>query len=598
MTVKRDKSIKIALDAREMKGNIKKNKYQMPNLEDLMNTLAETITVDNQEEVLFTSVDLKYAYGQVPLNAELAKHCNFAIIGGKASGIYRFLTGFYGLTVMPPEFQRIMDELLACIQNVFIFIDDILIVTKGSRDEHEKKVREVFSILDKNNLRLKEDKCKIGQTQIEWLGFEISKAGIKPLNEKIQGISEKLRPNNLKELRSYLGAVNQLTKFIPGLAQITHPFRDILKKNEKWVWKEHHDKAFEKVQENLKNIVKLAHFDKKNKLRIVCDASHEGLGAVLMQLNKQNNWELLSCASRYLSNYEAKYSTNELELLAIVWAVEHFRNYIYGEKFQVISDHKALETALKSNHGNKTYSSRLTRWIDRLLPFDMEVIHQPGRTMGLADYLSRYPTAFNEKVWSKCAKELWESWFTVNTVDIIPEQVNKLFSQPITGEHAENATVRARASAETNCLPKPIKTNSCTMERINKSRELNQSLNKAKIRSHSKNIAKIRRNLPKVLKTSPCQSINSSESSKRENQSEMLKTSPCQSIVSSVESEKELAKAEIKTIKVKTYGEIKDDLLLANYSADTSLENLRKAILERKPEKLSRENKVFKNMFK
>ena len=86
-----------------------------------------------------------------------------------------------------------------------------------------------------------------------------------------------------------------------------------------------------------------------------------------------------------------KYSTNEFELLAIVWAVEHFRNYIYGTKFEVVSDHKALEAALKSNHGNKTYSSRLTRWIDRLLPFDMEVIHQPGRTLGLADYLSRDP---------------------------------------------------------------------------------------------------------------------------------------------------------------------------------------------------------------
>ena len=121
---------------------------------------------------------------------------------------------------------------------------------------------------------------------------------------------------------------------------------------------------------------------------------------------------------RYLSDYEAKYSTNELELLAIVWAVEYFRNYVYGTQFEVISDHKALETALKSNHGNKTYSSRLTRWIDRLLPFDMKVVHQPGRTMGLADYFSRHPTELNEKQFVTNAKELWESWFTVNAVQI------------------------------------------------------------------------------------------------------------------------------------------------------------------------------------
>ena len=81
---------------------------------------------------------------------------------------------------------------------------------------------------------------------------------------------------------------------------------------------------------------------------------------------EDTGWKPIACASRYLSQYEMKYSINELELLAVVWSVEYFRNYIYGVQFEVITDHKALETALKSNHGNKTYSSRLTRWIDRI----------------------------------------------------------------------------------------------------------------------------------------------------------------------------------------------------------------------------------------
>ena len=140
ITVKRDKTVKIPLDAREMNENIKKDEYQMPNLDDLLNTLAETITTQKGEKVWFTSVDLKYAFGQVFLNPELAKHCNFAIIGGKTSGIYRFKTGFYGLTVMPTEFQRIMEDILINISNVFIFIDDILIVTEGTKEEHEEKV--------------------------------------------------------------------------------------------------------------------------------------------------------------------------------------------------------------------------------------------------------------------------------------------------------------------------------------------------------------------------------------------------------------------------------------------------------------------------
>ena len=178
ITVKRDKSVKIAIDAREMNNQIKKDKYQMPNLEDLTNTLAETIKTGEPGKVWFSSVDLKYAYGQVPLNKKLAQHCNFAIIGGKASGIYRFKNGFYGLTVMPTEFQRILEELLINNPNIFIFIDDILIVTKGTKQEHEREVRKILKKLDENNLRLKWEKCKFAQEKIEWLGYDISAEGI------------------------------------------------------------------------------------------------------------------------------------------------------------------------------------------------------------------------------------------------------------------------------------------------------------------------------------------------------------------------------------------------------------------------------------
>ena len=87
---------------------------------------------------------------------------------------------------------------------------------------------------------------------------------------------------------------------------------------------------------------------------------------------------------------------NELELLAIVWSVEYFRSYVYGVQFKIISDHKALSAVLKGQEGNKTNPSRVTRWIERLLPFDFEVVHGPGRTFGIADYLSRIPTIHYE----------------------------------------------------------------------------------------------------------------------------------------------------------------------------------------------------------
>ena len=131
ITVKKDKNVKIALDARALNNEIVKDKYQMPNLEHLVDLVAEQL--DNKEKALYTSLDMRYAYGQVPLEEGTAKHCNFQIIGGKATGTYRFITGFYGLTIVPTEFQKAMHKELANLQNTYVFLDDIQIVTEGTK---------------------------------------------------------------------------------------------------------------------------------------------------------------------------------------------------------------------------------------------------------------------------------------------------------------------------------------------------------------------------------------------------------------------------------------------------------------------------------
>ena len=146
ITVKKDRSVNIALDARALNQATDKDKYQMPNVENLLDMVAEKLDVETGE-AWFSSV-MTYAYGQVPLHISTAKHCNFQIIGGESTGTYRFVSGFYGLSVMPTEFQKVMDLLLAKFREVFVFIDDILIVTKGTKDEHLDKVREILKTLD------------------------------------------------------------------------------------------------------------------------------------------------------------------------------------------------------------------------------------------------------------------------------------------------------------------------------------------------------------------------------------------------------------------------------------------------------------------
>ena len=190
-----------------------------------------------------------------------------------------------------------------------------------------------------------------------------------------------------------MGSLHSLHKFLPKLAEISAPVRPLLSQNNHFVWTPVCENAFQQLKSLVENIVELRQFDIHRETRIICDASHDGLGAVLEQYCA-SGWHPISFASRYLNTAEKKYSTNELELLAVVWATEHFRNYIYGRYFTVISDHKALLTLLNSSPKvNKTFFSRLTRWYDRLVPIDFKVEHRQGSKMGMADYLSRFPSA-------------------------------------------------------------------------------------------------------------------------------------------------------------------------------------------------------------
>ena len=134
------------------------------------------------------------------------------------------------------------------------------------------------------------------------------------------------------------------------------------------------------------------HYDASKASRVKCDASHSGLGACLEQEVEPNVWAPIAFASRFLNSAEINYSTNELELLAIVWSCEHFRTYLLGKRFIILTDHKAIISALNETYGKKSYQSRLSRWADRLIPFDYQIEHIPGSYLGIVDYLSRYPT--------------------------------------------------------------------------------------------------------------------------------------------------------------------------------------------------------------
>ena len=199
----------------------------MPNIDTLIESISQQISAPApQNTTYFSTIDLKYAYSQLNLDANTANHCNFNIISGDMTGIYSFKQDF---TDLPAEFQKAMDYTLIGLQNTYCSSDDILKVSKGSLTEHKSYVMNCLQRLEDENLRINLPKCHFGKLEIDWLGYHISKSGISPLETKTAAILALEAPKTLKKLRSFLGSVHYIGKFIPNLAQISHPLRPLLK---------------------------------------------------------------------------------------------------------------------------------------------------------------------------------------------------------------------------------------------------------------------------------------------------------------------------------------------------------------------------------
>ena len=202
----------------------------MPNVDELLDGISQIVKANTNSTLYFSVLDLKYAYSQLKLTAETAKVCNFNIISGQATGTYKFLTGFYGLADMPAEFQKAMDRTLNHAKNMFCFLDDILIVSKGSEQEHENLIMNVLGKLDRENLALKLSKCELFQNEVNWLGHKLSLDGISPKITTTEAMLKLSPPKSMKQLRSFMGSINHLAPFIPNAANLTEKLRPFCEK--------------------------------------------------------------------------------------------------------------------------------------------------------------------------------------------------------------------------------------------------------------------------------------------------------------------------------------------------------------------------------
>ena len=189
--------------------------------------------------------------------------------------------------------------------------------------------------LDDENLRINLPKCHFGKLEIGWLGYHISQSGISPLESNTAAILALAAPKTLKKLRSFWGLVHYIGKFIPNLAQVSHPLRPLLKKTSKFIWTEEQEKCFNEIKDPIANATANSHYNLQRETRIKCDASRSSLGTALEQITV-DGWKPIAFASRFLNSCDGRYSVNKLELLGVVWSIEYFKNYLYGKISQLL----------------------------------------------------------------------------------------------------------------------------------------------------------------------------------------------------------------------------------------------------------------------
>ena len=272
-----------------------------------------------------------------------------------------------------------------------MLLDDI-IVTGGNTKEHFERLEAVLARLEEKGLHANVRKCRFFEDKIEYCGHVIDRHGLHKMKEKTEAVVNAPAPTNVTELRSYLGLVNYYHRFLPDLATTLRPLNRLLEKECKWVWSKACEMAFRKSKELMTSDMVLTHYNPDLPLRVACDASPYGLGAVLSHDMPDGTERPIAFASRSLTKAEKNYSQINKEALGLVWSVKKFHQYVFGRKFTLVTDHQPLTSIFNPNKGIPAMTAtRLQRYALFLGAHDYTIEYKNTKRHTNADGLSRLP---------------------------------------------------------------------------------------------------------------------------------------------------------------------------------------------------------------
>ena len=336
----------------------------------------------------FSSVDAKKGYWQLLLTKKSQLLTTFLTPWGR----FCFLRAPMGLNATGDIYCREGDIALSGISNVTKVVDDILIAT-SSFYQNVVQVLEVLNRCRLHKITLHPRKLLFGRKSLGFVGFLLSEEGIQSDPEKIDAIAKFPPPENITQLRSFLGMVGALPTVSSQIATLIGPLRELRKSNNVFLWQQEHSDAFEALKSHIVNSdTVLALFDPSRPTRLETDASRlNGLGFVLRQLH-EDSWRIVQCGSRFLTDAETRYAVIELELLALVWATKKLHVYLFGlENYEVLLDHAPLIPILNKYSLNAIENPRLLRLREKIQAYNFTAFHIKGKDNFISDALSRAP---------------------------------------------------------------------------------------------------------------------------------------------------------------------------------------------------------------
>lgn len=370
------KKWRLVMDFRKINAHTTQDNYPLPSIEEILCLLGNAKYI--------SAFDMSNGFHAVKVASEDIEKTAFST----HKGHWEWVRMPMGLINSPATYQRMINfKLRGLIGKVcFIYVDD-LIVFGSSPEEHIRNLYTVFDRLRETRLMLNPDKCTFLQRELEYLGHRITPEGIKPLERNAEKILNFPQPKNRKELERFIGMASYYRKFIQNFAKKTHNMNRLKSKNIDFNFDEKCIGEFENIRKIIGSYPILAHPDNSRPFILHTDASNEGLGATLSQIGKDDLEHPVSFISRSLNPCEKNYSVTEKELLAATWAMKKYKYLLFGQRFDLYTDHQPLRGIF--NNKSDDVSSRMVRLISKTTDYHPNIIYKKGKDNVVADALSR-----------------------------------------------------------------------------------------------------------------------------------------------------------------------------------------------------------------